>query len=166
MTVFYLDTSVLIKRYRTEDGTVFVDTLYELIFHEKEHKLTTSALTMLEVTAALRRILKGGVLTLEEFEKAMKVFSKESDNILIRPLDEEALVSATHVIMDHALRTADAIHLATALEVQNMMHSFDEDIILLSNDKEMCKAAEMEGLEVISAKDDKIAELRKLLAVK
>ncbi len=93
----------------------------------------------------------------------MTIFSKETDNISLRPLGEEILTKAIHVVMDHTLRTADAIHLATALVVQDMMFALDEFIVLLSNDKEMCRAAEKEGLRVISAKDDKIAELNKLL---
>ena len=163
MTIFYLDTSVIIKRYRTEEGTAFVDLLFDEVFHEKEHKLVTSTITMLEVTAALRRIQKGGLLSSKDFQRAMTIFSKETDNISLRPLGEEILTRAIHVVMDHALRTADAIHLATALEVQDMMFALDEIIILLSNDKEMCRAGEKEGLRVISAKDDKIDELNNLL---
>lgn len=165
MTIFYLDTSVVIKRYRTEEGTAFVDHLFDQVFYEKEHKLVTSTLTLLEVTAALRRIQKGGLLSTKDFQRAISIFSKETDNISLRPLGEEILTKAIHVVMDHALRTADAIHLATAIEVQDIMSPFDESIILLTNDKEMFRAAKMEGIKVMKALDEKIDGLNNVLTL-
>ncbi len=61
MPIFYLDTSALLKRYKTEAGTSVIDRLFKLL--EKPHnKAAISFLTVLEVIAAGRRLLKGGVL--------------------------------------------------------------------------------------------------------
>ena len=44
MTVFYLDTSALVKRYKTEEGTDIIDYLYDNL--PKGHSLATSFLTV------------------------------------------------------------------------------------------------------------------------
>ena len=52
MTVFYLDTSAIVKRYRTEKGTEFIDRLFKEI-ETSEHRLATSFLSVLEFVSAL-----------------------------------------------------------------------------------------------------------------
>ena len=46
MAVFYLDTSALVKRYKTEEGSDIIDYLYDNL--PKGHSLATSFLTVLE----------------------------------------------------------------------------------------------------------------------
>lgn len=66
MTVFYLDTSAIVKRYRTEEGTEFIDRLFEKI-EKSKHRLATSFLSVLEFISALRRLLKAKEITRETF---------------------------------------------------------------------------------------------------
>ncbi len=51
MTVFYLDTSAIIKRYRRESGTDLVDQLLES--PRAEDRFCTSFLTVLELTSGI-----------------------------------------------------------------------------------------------------------------
>jgi len=44
MVVFYLDTSALVKRNITEDGTEFVNALFEGAIKKIEHPLSSSTL--------------------------------------------------------------------------------------------------------------------------
>ena len=46
MAAFYLDTSALAKRYKTEEGSDIIDYLYDNL--PKGHSLATSFLTVLE----------------------------------------------------------------------------------------------------------------------
>ena len=75
------------------------------------------------------------------------------------------MVRAVDVVMNHALRTADAIHIATVLELRDIMAGFNDPIILVSNDVEMCDAGVDEGIEVISAADNAIDRLNSLLGI-
>lgn len=59
MTVFYLDTSALVKRYKTEEGSDIIDYLYDNL--PRGHSLATSFLTVLEFVSAIRRLLKSVV---------------------------------------------------------------------------------------------------------
>jgi hypothetical protein len=61
MPTFYFDTSALFKRYQEEAGTAVVDYIFKLL-ENPENKASISFLTLLEVTASARRLLKGKVL--------------------------------------------------------------------------------------------------------
>ncbi|MBU4374341.1 MAG: hypothetical protein KKD69_06555 [Euryarchaeota archaeon] len=51
MTVFYLDTSALVKRYKTEEGSEAIDHLYEEL--PMGSHLATSFLSVLEFVSAM-----------------------------------------------------------------------------------------------------------------
>ena len=153
MTNFYLDTSVMVKRYQKEKGTDFADILYDKIIGSKNHSLTISTLSVLEFVATMRRALKGGYISRKYFENAIILFTKESEHISLRPVDDDLLAKAINVVIKHALRTADAIHLTIALELRDMMVKLNENVILISNDNEMCEAAEKENLQVLKQSD-------------
>ena len=160
MAVLYLDTSVVVKRYRTEEGTDFADILFEETVNGKNHSLLSSTLTVLEFMAAARRSLKGGLITQDLFESTVRLFAKESGHITFQPISEAILVRSIEVVMKHALRTADAIHVATAMEVQDMMDQLGDEVILVTNDDEMCHAGRAENFRVLTPRD--IDDLRSL----
>ena len=155
MPVFYLDTSVIVKRYRTEEGTDFIDILFDEVINSKEYSLATSTLSVLEFIAAMRRIQKANIISEDDFKDAISIFRKDIEHFSLRPLNEDLLTKAVNVVMDHALRTADSLHLATVLELKEMMAKIDEDVILISDDIEMCTAAKKEGLKLLRPKDKK-----------
>ena len=75
MTIFYLDTSALVKRYKTEEGSDMIDYLYNNL--PKGHSLATSFLTVLEFVSAIRRLLKGNRISKDDFETIISTFSQE-----------------------------------------------------------------------------------------
>ena len=58
MPLFYLDTSALVKRYRTEQGTQVVEQL--LANFSPEDRFFTSFLSIIELTSAILRVARGG----------------------------------------------------------------------------------------------------------
>jgi predicted nucleic acid-binding protein len=56
MTIFYLDTSALVKRYKTEEGSDMIDNLYDNL--PRGHSMATSFLTVLEFVSAIRRLFE------------------------------------------------------------------------------------------------------------
>jgi predicted nucleic acid-binding protein len=153
MSVFYLDTSVIVKRYRTEEGTDFVDMLFDEVINSNEHSLATSTISILEFIAAMRRIQKAGIISEDDFEDAISMFRKDSEHFSLRPFNEDLLTKSINVVMDHSLRTVDSLHIATVLELKEMMSKIDEETILVSNDNEMCNAGKKEGLDVLKPSD-------------
>src|SRR5262245_63859774 len=66
MATFYLDTSAVLKRYRTETGTDVVEELYE--GRASQDSLITSLFTCLEFESVVIRALKGKLLTQEAYD--------------------------------------------------------------------------------------------------
>lgn len=163
MVVFYLDTSVIVKRYMEEPGTEFADMLYEEICGSKEHSLSTSILTLVEFVATVRRARKGRIITEEDLHDIIYLFTKEIEHINLRPLDENIMVKSIRIIMDHSLRTADALHLSSAVELRDMMKDLNEDVVLVSNDMEMCNAALNIGFKVLKPDGKGIMKLQKIM---
>ncbi len=89
MTVFYLDTSALVKRYKTEAGSAAVDHLYENL--PVGSHLATSFLTVLEFVSAIRRLLKSNSISNDEFEDIVSTFSHELEPFIC---DDEELINA------------------------------------------------------------------------
>jgi predicted nucleic acid-binding protein len=163
MTVFYLDTSALVKRYKTEEGTEIIDYLYDNL--PKGHSLATSFLTVLEFVSAIRRLLKGNRISQDDFEAVMSTFSQELEPFLIRSLEDNIVADALNKVVSHALKSADSIQLSTALELREMMKEAGENVIFICDDAELLKAGRREELDVISPRSevDKL-KLKELLS--
>ena len=75
MTIFYLDTSALVKRYKAEEGSDIIDYLYDNL--PRGHSMATSFLTVLEFVSAIRRLQKGNRISQDDFE-LMKAGRREN----------------------------------------------------------------------------------------
>ena len=108
----------------------------------------------------MRRIQKAKIISENDLKDAISTFGKDMDHFALRPFNEELLTKSISVVMDHALRTVDSLHLATVLELKEMMAKINEDTILVSDDNEMCNAAEKESLVVLKPSDkDKLISI-------
>ena len=107
MPVYYLDTSVILKRYRDEEGTEVVDQL--LLDSGPEDRFYTSFLSALEVRAAISRLIRSGQLDRVAAERLLARFLEDSHQVLQTwPLDNSILESAINVADRHGLRSGDA----------------------------------------------------------
>jgi hypothetical protein len=114
VSVFYLDTSALVKRYLVEVGSAWVDRLTD---PASGHTIITAELAQVEAAAAIaaRQRASGGI-TLRERDDAV-------DLLAVHCTTEYRLVGTNPIILDrairltqkHRLRGYDAVHLATAL---------------------------------------------------
>jgi len=129
MTVFYLDTSALVKRYKTEDGSVAVDHLYDNL--PLGSHLATSFLSVLEFVSAIRRLLKANSISNDDFEDIISAFSYELDPFIIRTIDDKTVSDAITYVVKHAIKSADSMHLATVMEIKEIMKEIDENVIFI-----------------------------------
>ena len=163
MVVFYLDTSVVVKRYMEEPGSEFADRLYDNVIASKDHSLSTSILTIVEFIATISGAKKGEIITEEDLRDIVHIFTKETEHIKIRPLDESIMVKSIGVIIDHSVRTMDALHLSSAMQLRDMMEGLNEKGILVSNDTEMCDAALNDGFIVLRPDERGLRELNEMI---
>ena len=156
MSLFYLDTAAVLKRYRTEKGTDVVDHLYtnrrrpDVTGHIKGQRsdvLVTSHFTCLEVESVAARMRKGIRLDSAGYQALLGAFAYDlENNVTVVPLWPPLLVDATGVAADFALRSGDSVHLATALFAQEQSK---DETIFVSSDKELLEGATNANLRLL-----------------
>ena len=89
MPVFYLDTSALVKRYRTELGTEVVE---ELLGNPRpQDRFFVSFLSIIELTSGVLRLARGGQLREDIAQEILARFRHDVRDLLrVWPLDEDA----------------------------------------------------------------------------
>ena len=150
MKIYYFDSSALVKRYHSEKGTETVDTLiYEL---GKGDEAVISYFAILEIISALRRKLKNKEITEKIFEMAIGTFLAEvTEYFSVRPIDEQILSIASNLVIDHGLKAADSLHLATAKELANFT---GKTVVFIASDKELLSIATLEKLATLNPEDE------------
>jgi predicted nucleic acid-binding protein len=108
--VFYLDTSALVKLVVEESET---GALRRFIAHVDQRNIVTSALSRAELLRAARR-RDAGVL-----QKAREVLDAVATLTIT-----EALLESAGLMEPSSLRTLDAIHLASAVELGAELSGF------------------------------------------
>lgn len=145
MTMFYLDSSALLKRYQKESGSEFIDQLFEYLIKSSAY-LFTSVLTEVEFTSAIFRLSREQKLTLDEAKGAIYFFEIESiSRVSYLPFDSEIIYSAKNILSNHPLKSHDAIQLASALEARY----YYDDLYFVADDEKLCRAAEQENFNVL-----------------
>lgn len=116
MPRFFLDTSALVKRYHSESGSHLVESL----FHETGNRILVSRLALLEIHSSFARLVRERTLTTTDFNELIARLTEDvAEGVLVitavtsQRLDDAARILQTHG-MTIAIRTLDAIHLATA----------------------------------------------------
>ena len=135
MSIYYLDTSAILKLYLTNElGAEFMRILVEGATPDESFYI--SSFGLLEVKSAIvRRISYAGVI-----ERALSQLSQDMANLLkIVRLNEYILYRALSETENYRLRAGDAIHLATALSVAA---TTTQQVFMVSSDAELLEASE------------------------
>jgi predicted nucleic acid-binding protein len=141
MPVFYLDTSAVLKRYRTEAGTDVVDAIYDERHSPKTIKsifsgirsdvLVTSYFTCLEVESVASRMFRGKLLDEKSYKALLNSFARDIDNhMTVLPVNSGLIRSAIDAAREYALRPGDSLHVATA---QMALDSQDDTVFVCSD---------------------------------
>ena len=108
--IVYLDSSALVKRYVAEAGSEAVNQLIG-----QADVVGTSLISRAEVTAALAKAVRVGLLQRDEAGSALQTFTAEWKDVLRLQLTETVVARAGDLAWEHGLRGYDAVHLAAAL---------------------------------------------------
>ena len=145
MTIYYADSSALLKKYVNENGSVW--TRHALA---APAVVITAQLALIEIASALNRRVRDGTVTAHDYTRLANDFRDECrDQFQIITLDQ-ALVNLSWAVLErHALRAYDAIHLASALVMdRQLVEAGLAAPIFLAADDRLLKAAQAEGLAV------------------
>ena len=137
--IVYFDTSALVKRYVAEPDSAAVLDLWE-----RTVLIAASQLLYAEMSATLarkRREQPGSAPLLDQAERA---FRDDWPTLYRIPVDDEINRRVDDLLTRHALRGADAVHLASALLLR---HLAEDTVHFACADAALVDAAGAEGLQ-------------------
>lgn len=160
---WYLDASVLIKRYTNEVGTPLVNYLFSQVPRKGMMCLT---LGTLEVISIFVRKANAGQLVLPAFNQAVADFRHEvmDDAEFGKVATPDNLVyAAASLIPKHSINATDAVILRSALDIASQLRTAGDDLVLVSSDQRLVKAAQEEGLATFDPETQTQTDLDALL---
>ncbi len=146
MPFYYFDSTALVKRYNPERGTRAVNAL--LSKRGKTAILATH--TIPEFYAVLGNQARQGELTRDDWYSVVFKFESESDRGLfhyVAPTNQTYLNTKELMLENPSLRSAQAIHLALAIELRPLRLS------LVSSDKTLLEMCRPLGIKPINPED-------------
>ncbi|MBF8264382.1 MAG: putative nucleic acid-binding protein, contains PIN domain [Dehalococcoidia bacterium] len=151
MTLFYLDTSAILKMYKSENGSEFVE---ELIGQRKSGEtLVSSLITAVEVFSVASRMTKGNILSRKEYDSLTSRFLADfTSHFQVEAVDNPLIIASITITAIHGLRTADAIHLAAIQRAKSIVVE-PEQFFAVTSDKEMIVACRTESIKVLNPEE-------------
>jgi len=156
MTHYYFDTSALVKYYVAETGTQWVKALIEKRDGDQwANALSTSALTWAETISAFSKRHRGMGIS-------SKLYTALTDRFLVDgrarysrlPVDDATINLAVELIRRHPLRAYDAVQLATALRLDQVLQDNRlSSLTFVSADEVLCGAARAEEISAENPND-------------
>lgn len=115
MSIYFLDSSALVKRYVAEPGTPWVQRLADPTCR---NQLIIARITQVEVAGALARREREGFLDSDAISRAFDTLQYDLDTqYQVVELDAAVAEAAIQLVRLHPLRAYDAVQLASAQQV-------------------------------------------------
>lgn len=137
--MIYWDSSALIKKYLKEGGSNAV--LQRL---STDPILATSQLTYAEIHATFARKLREKEISLKTYQGICSLFEADWEAMAIVLMEDKLFPKIRSLLTKHPLRSADTVHLASALYVSE--YSRYIALPFACADKKLLQAAVSEGL--------------------
>jgi predicted nucleic acid-binding protein len=147
MAAYFCDASGIVKRYLPEVVTAWVQALAD---PAAAHEFFLARISRVEVTAAITRRSRGGMLAGVSAPAILAQFRHDAAHQYnIVEVTPALLADAETLAETHGLRAYDAVQLAAARELQNRRLALGlSGITLVSADQELNAAAVGVGLPV------------------
>jgi len=133
--ITYFDTSSLLKFIIKEIGSE--ENLNIWNFSDEK---VCSQLTRTEMHSALMRKVREGSISASAMRARLNAMDKLFADVILVDITSEVIDASCELVKELPLKSADAIHLATALMVRADLFS--------SSDKKLCAAASESGIAV------------------
>lgn len=144
----YVDTSALLKRWLE----VAENSAAIRLFDDPHRRFITSDLTIVEITSAVSRRIRMAELSIETGSSLLNQVFRDletfvaAEKLQLYPINQEVVAESVQCLrrcaaIGLALRSLDAIHIATALTVEQR-----EQIPFITADKQQSRAAHLLGL--------------------
>ena len=142
--ILYLDTSALVKKYFKEAGSADIIALWK-----ESIAIATSSIAYAETMASFFRKKREADISEKTINKTVDIFQKDWESFVRITATNDLNANIDRLIALHPLRGFDAIHLASALIVNERV---PETFLFACFDRRLLKAAITEGLKTFPAK--------------
>lgn len=160
----YLDASALAKRYVPEVGAPLVDHLFA---HSPPLELCCLLLNALEVVSMFVRKHNSHRISTAVYAVALSEYQRETLNgASFRKLTatDACLNAAVPLILRHSINATDAVLLHSALDLATEVRGEGGNVLLVSADRRLIRAARAEGLLTFDPETQTQTDLDALLA--
>jgi hypothetical protein len=145
LSVYYLDTSALVKLYVREPGT---EQMLQLAGRASGNTLAILSLARVEFRSALRRRERAGDVPHQAVDKALaRVEGHLQNRYLVQPVTDAVIEQAMALLDRHPLRAYDAVQLAGCLSLQSRV---EQGPSFVCTDQDLLAAASKEGLSIFN----------------
>ncbi len=124
-------------------------TMISLTERTEDRMKIVSALAFVEVRSAIRRRERSKELTSTHAEQAVLSLIEESRRLVEQPITARVLSEAAAVLDRRAIRSLDALQLATAI-VTRQMDAFYQGLVFVCSDERLSDAAAAEGFTILN----------------
>lgn len=145
MSIYFLDSSALVKRSAVEAGTAWVSVICD---SATGHMVLIANVTIVEVAAALASKRRSQEITPETYAQVMQDFIRDaSTQYRILGVDQNVITLGVELTGRQKLRGYDAVQLAVALTINNaLVNQQILPLTFISADRDLLIAASNEGL--------------------
>ena len=147
MSIYFLDSSALAKRYVTEAGSGWIKELCDPV---ARNPIIIARITWVEVLSALARRQREGSLAQADVRDAIQALRYDIGmQYQIAELDRSLAEVAGTLVVRHPLRAYDAVQLASALRAQSDLGVIGgPPVVFCAADDRLIDAAKAEGLQI------------------
>lgn len=138
--ILYLDTSALVKRYFQEPYSDDIISMWKSVT-----QIVTSFVAYAETMASIYRKKREADLKDRIVRKITDSFKQDWETFIHVEVNDELKGYIDRVIERHPLRGFDAIHLASAMVIYEII---PENFVFACFDNRLARAAQSEGLEI------------------
>jgi uncharacterized protein len=145
VVAYFLDSSALLKRYISETGSSWIQSLTA---ESADHLVIVAQITWVEIHSALARRQREGSLNADQVNQILQAFRYEFDTQYQKiGLLPAVMEMAGQLVIRHPLRAYDAVQLASALCIMPEVSQVDTDTFtFLTADNRLLAAAQAENL--------------------
>jgi predicted nucleic acid-binding protein len=144
LSVYYLDTSALVKLYVREPGT---EQMLRLADPAGGHALALLGLTRVEFRSAVRQRERAGDVAHDIADNLIDSMDEHLANFfLVQPLTDLVIEEAAALLDRHALKAYDAVQLAGCIMLRARL---GRHATFVCSDSQLVRAAEDEGMIVL-----------------
>ncbi len=116
---------------------------------------------MVEVIATLARKRKANDISQQNYNQKRLEAEQDWLHFIKIYIDENVVKTAIEVTHSHALRGADAVHLASAVLLKSLLRHASDEIIVVSADEELIRAASSVNFKVLNPINQPIASTKR-----